>query len=382
MIWLPPWRKVRCPYCFSEVALSDCDVVSSRAGHDVLVPARARRRLMSRFRIEPITGEAAVRELASWRCPICGNLLPANSDRADMVVVGLIGGGAAGKTHYLTSLVQRLEGMADLQGVGCTRIAALNQEVVDRYQRDYHRVLFEKRERIPATPPIVAGAENRPLIYTLFFESRRGRRRYREVNLVLYDGSGEQMVIQQDMVEFHPYILHASGLILMVDPLSMPGVARNLPPYLRDVPVDAYAPVHLLQSVLTFSGQQRGLSSSRGLELPLAVTIAKSDLLRYIPRTLSVPTSLRRDSSYAGGYDPAEALGTSQEVAELFRRLGDPELVALTQQFAQRSYHAVSATGGPAIFVGGGYSMVDPVRCLDPLFWLLWKAGVIRGRTD
>lgn len=380
MTWMNPWRKLRCPYCFREVALGDCDIVSGQADRVVVRPRpTGLGRLLARLWVQSISGERAVQELASWQCSQCQELLPPNSDRARMAVIGLIGGGAAGKTHYLAALVQRLEHGSDLRGVGCVRFAPLNQDVVDRYQRDYYATLFEYRRRIPLTPPLVSGQTNRPLIFTLLFERTRGLRRYQEINLVLYDGSGEQMVIQPDLVTFHPYILHASGLILMVDPLSMPGVGPNLPRYLRDVPSDAYAPPHLLQTVLTFYQQQFGLSVGKLLDIPLAVTLAKADVLRYIPHAFQVPQGLRTDSSYVAGFRPSDALATSQEVEEVFRRLGEPGFLALTKRFRNVRYFAVSATGGPAT-ADNTFPAITPTRCLDPLFWLLHQLGVIDGR--
>jgi len=296
-----------------------------------------------------------------------------------MVVIGLIDGASSGKSHYLAALIHRLLQGDDLRGVGCYQIAPLNQDMVDRYDSNYFRYLFDDHVPIPATAPIGPDQTNRPLIYTLFFRGTRSGRHAREVNLVIYDGSGEQMVIQQELVRFHPYILHSSGLILMLDPLGLPDVTANLPRFLRTTTVDAYAPVHLLQSHLTFYRQQQGMSPTQKIDIPLAVTLSKSDLLRYVPLTLTVPTILRRDSSYATGLDLAETRSSSELVQGILRRTGGSDLLGLTPQFQHVSYHAVSATGGPATSANGTYPSIASSRCLDPLFWLLYEVGVLKA---
>lgn len=376
MAWLSSPARVQCPYCFAHFAISDCDVAAPDGEVLIHHSTSTLGRLLPRRAGALVGGAAAASALASWQCPACRQLLPVNADRAETIVLGLAGGTVSGKSHYIAALLHLLTRTAALQGLGITRVAPANQDVINRYRTQYAGPLFEQRTPLPGTRPLTTGEENLPLVYSLTIQPA-GARRPREVNLVIFDGSGEQLLDRNEIVEFDRYILHAAAFILMVDPLGLPGVARYLPPQLRIAAPDPTAPHQMLQHIVAFTRQRRGLSPGAPIDVPLAITVAKADLLRYVPRTEMVPKRLRQDVSYADGFRMADLLTVSQEVEEVLRRLGDQQLLSEARQFHRVGYFAVSATGGPPLS-NGSFAAVTPIRCLDPLVWILATLGVVR----
>jgi len=65
------------------------------------------------------------------------------------------------------------------------------------------------------------------------------------------------------------------------------------------------------------------------------------------------------------------------EVRELLRRYDGNALLRASQAYTDAGFFAVSATGSSP--QDDHYPVVKPLRCIDPLVWLLAKLGVIQS---
>jgi hypothetical protein len=377
MMVVNPFRKTTCPYCFVEFYLGDCAIVSSQSGQVLKHGSHGRFRMMGRARVEPLSGPQYTQELAARRCPGCHGLLPHNMEYTGNQIIGLVGGVASGKSHYISVLINALERQVALARFGCISFAPLGADTELVYDEEYFRPLFENHSPLRGTQRLNPGEINRPLIYSMVFD-RTGGRGTRRLNLMLFDASGEQIQDEAELVIYNRYILKAAGLIFLVDPLTLPGIGEYLPDWLRDQPTPQYESFRVLHTVADAIRREQGLKPGEQIETPVAITVAKSDLLRYVAEEIGAVPEFLRDATHEGGYNPASALSVSQEIEEFLARLAGPAFAQATAQFSNMSYHAVSATGGPPDETGR-YPILAPMRVLDPLLWILWKIGVVHA---
>jgi hypothetical protein len=373
-----PFRKTMCPYCFAQFYLGECTIVSSQSGQVLNAGSSGPLRVVKRARVPSLSGTLYTQELAARRCPGCHGLLPHNIEYTRNQIIGLVGGVASGKSHYISVLINALERQAALAPFGCVSFAPLGADTEALYDEEYFRPLFEQHAPLRGTQRLNPGEINRPLIYTMVFERGSRVRRTRRLNLMLFDASGEQIQDETELVVYNRYILNASGLIFLVDPMTLPGIQEHLPDRLREQPVPQYESFRVLHTVADAIRREQGIKPGEQIDVPIAMTVAKSDLLRHVADGLGVVPDFLRDAPYTGGYNPAVARAVSQEIEEFLTRLAGPAFTQATAMFSNVSYHAVSATGGP-INDDGLYPIVAPMRVLDPLLWILWKIGIVRS---
>ncbi|GER86250.1 hypothetical protein KDW_04120 [Dictyobacter vulcani] len=81
------------------------------------------------------------------------------------------------------------------------------------------------------------------------------------------------------------------------------------------------------------------------------------------------------ESTSTNRINTADYAAIDREVRSVILRFGDKVLVQSSELFDTVSFFAVSATGWAA--EKGHYPIIEPLRCLDPLLWALWKLKVI-----
>jgi GTPase SAR1 family protein len=334
-------------------------------------------RLGARLWVSSLSGPKYLQELAARQCPRCGELLPHNIEHTQNRIVGLVGGVASGKSHYIASLVHDLKRGEALAKIGCTRFAPVNQDVDMRYKARYHDPVFVRREPLPFTPRLGPGEVNRPLIYEMIFKGRTKMEGQKLVNLTLFDASGEQIQDEEQMVLYSRYILNAAAIIVLVDPLTMPDVRERLPHHMRPEAVNNYDAFDILNTVTRTYERYRGLKPGTPINVPVVITIAKSDLLRYALEGLGLQAAFTRHANYDEGFDLDDFGAVSEEVQEVIARLAGPGLIdASRATFPNLAFSAISATGSSPDSTGY-FSAVTPRRVLDPLLWSLWKLNMI-----
>src|SRR3954454_11131912 len=94
----------------------------------------------------------------------------------------------------------------------------------------------------------------------MIFKGRIQRERQKLVNLTLFDASGEQIQNEEELVVFNRYILNASDLIVLVDPLTIPDLRERLPYHMRPEGVpSSYDAFDILNSITRIYERYRGL---------------------------------------------------------------------------------------------------------------------------
>ncbi len=125
----------------------------------------------------------------------------------------------------------------------------------------------------------------------------------------------------------------------------------------------------------TFKQSER-MNQQEMVKTPIAITISKSDLLKYAAARGNQAALYLYDNTYSNQLDLPKFRVISEQVERLLRDWGDTRLLRSSKQFENVSFFAVSATGWSPDDQGN-FPPLEPKRCLDPLLWALWKLNVI-----
>lgn len=378
MVFIAPWSKAICPSCGAEFYPGDCAIVSSVSKGMVLKPApeTLTQHILARFLIASISGKKYVRHLAGRECPnnACKRILPNNLAEAQSYTIALIGDVSAGKSHYIASCIHLLKQRETLELIGCSKIVGLG-DTDETYHTKFYNPVFNNLQPIPLTPRATSEV-NEPLIYELVFREKAGGKSVKKVNLFFYDSSGEDLAEQSRLVKYSQYVLRASAIIFLADPLTMPNMVKALPYDLKPAGVTRErSSADVLNRIMETFLSGQGLSSGASINIPVAITLSKSDLLKYVVRFEASSAQFLHESTSTNRINTADYAAIDREVRSVILRFGDKVLVQSSELFDTVSFFAVSATGWAA--EKGHYPIIEPLRCLDPLLWTLWKLKVI-----
>ncbi|MEV8442106.1 hypothetical protein AB0425_32425 [Actinosynnema sp. NPDC051121] len=320
--WNVPTRRVpACPYCHTRTPakayLRQC---ASRCGETAIeFPVSAARKG------ECPHGRAP---MARRVCPACGQAVPREYVEGHPKVVVVVGAEGSGKSTWLASVIRRVaKGHLDDRFPGMS-LDVLGEKSRLRHERD--RVLVAETVLHRTTGP-------EPLLVSL-----RVRPRARAVVIAFHDsadGTAESLA-------------HADGLVLAVEPRTMPGDAGI---------------ARLADAVRA----ARGLRPDHRISLPLAVVLTKLDtvwdmldpgspLLRTVPRT--------------AGYAVSDGVDVHHETAAWLGRWGKADLIrGAHTAFRRHRCFAATALGDRA----DGRREPVPYRVEDPLLWLLAEFGAL-----
>jgi Double-GTPase 2 len=368
-----PPKEIICPHprCFERFPLWDIRFRDSTG--KVYAPHRP---LLARLqRVPPMFANGPHGEqLFDKVCPRCGGSLPYTAGEQTDVIIGLVGAKFSGKSHFVATLLDRLEGP-----VGRAFDASLlhvDDATVTRRTREFQEPLRHGLE-LPVTDP-----DAPPLLYNFTVQGNRGG--YRHVTLVLCDTAGENFDKQDDVTERTRFLSCASGLIFLVDPLQTTPVRQVLPTTVK-FPQQMTAPNVILGRVVQELTKRGSIDvASRGrkrkLAMPVAAAFTKCDTLR--DTCVIDPHCLwSQDIHHEGRYD----LSLHHDVHGMFSEYMNQWDLAvwntIRTHFATFAFFGVSATGCSSD-EKGRYARIAPWRVEDPLLWLLYQLGIIPGSAD
>lgn len=389
MALVSPFYKIRCPYCRKES--HPCDMPITSLTQDTMLLYRPPRRgtpryLYSRFWAAELEGKKYTTVLARRVCPRCNKLLP-EREVDETLNIAIVGDTSSGKTHYIAVLIDQLKrGVIMQAGNGSTRLISLNPGTDRKYHDVYYTpILQEKNARPGGTLPGKFGPsgeplQSDPLVYQLTIsDSRTGSAR--AFNLLFYDISGEEIADPTLIVQFGEHILRADAIIYLADPVTMERVRRHLPRHLQPDPasISARSAHEVLANIMYRYEQYQRIRPGENISIPTAITLSKSDLLRY-----TIPVSDQRNYlifqriMYDGKAHPKEFARMHEEVEACLRAYDEQTILKISGRFSSVNFFAASATGGPPDS-NGKYIRIEPLHCLDPFLWILWKLGCIEA---
>lgn len=357
-----------CPLCAKEFYPGDCRILSSMTGQLLKNAPKGIQRQLALRQPEPLTGPMYMRAQAQRECPHCQYLLPYNIETTLTKSIVIVGDTYSGKSHLFAELMRQIE-----EDGYYSRVTSLTQYTQERLHENFYR-LFEKRQALAATLPAPNLASNEPLIYELVTSEHMSHlsKRY---NLVLYEASGEDYANPKRLISFCPYVLSASAIIFLVDPSAMPGINAQLPTPMQIT--TGRKTTHVLDVIIRLIEQRFGSQAGKHLaQIPIAVTLSKSDLFKYVRGTYKFLLPRPKDE-YKNGIDLHDLAAIDAEVREVISNYGNRSLLRVTQGL-NAQFFAISVTGSPPDTTGT-FTEIASIRCADPFLWCLYKLGLIHA---
>lgn len=376
--------QCRCPRCSQEFYCGECRIMS-RVHRGVVLknpPTGMLERQIARIRPEPLTDPKYLRERASRECPYCGYLLPYNIELVRNLNIVVIGDVYSGVSTYLTALLYEIQNRwASQNGL---RFTCLTEEAEYRFSQEYTDELFLYQKVLPATQLATSPTSTEPLILIYELSSRTSPLHSpRSVNLIFHDNAGEDVAASNRLLQYAQYVLYADGIIFLADPLSMPNIQKNLPAHLQNPHLlTGRRASTVLSNIIPFIERQSGsVASSSSSKIPIAITLSKSDLLRYLSSAKQPPQVLTNPGyDYVGGIDLRDLQVIGTQVQVLLQSYGEQALLNEAIRLDNGQCFAISSTGW-ASDEQGRYPEVTPIRCLEPFLWILYQLGVIPDTT-
>jgi Double-GTPase 2 len=280
------------------------------------------------------------RQRVPQRCP-SGHPMSGLIGYAETLRIALVAGPSAGKTTYLAGAMLEFEQMA------AERHLAV--DVLEESSAAYGEVVGGLREgRLPQKTQI----SGNPALVTEVQGDDRSRVLY------AYDVAGESYQ-GSDEVRNLRFLEVPSGLVLLVDPLSIKRVAEEHASELNDVRdavrPSAEEPIRVLER--TIAALAEGGANAK--EIPVAVAIGKTDAFG-IGKQIE---GLRRSEGERAPRAWLEANGAGNFIR------------AVEQEFKQVRWFACSALG--RVPEPGDKRPFEPQGSTAPLLWLLARRGLV-----
>lgn len=266
-------------------------------------------------------------------CPHCHNVLPEGYGKYPLYFTSIVGITSSGKTVYLTQLLSEIETYLGRMGVN----VCYKDKEARRFKsiRDSSTILPNATTRNDLRPPITITAQEGSSFYTLVF----------------YDIAGENCVDPDKQALFGPYISHADGIIVLMDPAQFPQLRTQIEAkHSGAIGAENTASVNSVLQTMYQSFLTERMNQAGRVEIPFAFVVSKSDYLDEILREdpncensaiiemLPDPDPNRPVVSYG------ELVSIDHAVRQLLEENGDPTLYEqIRTSFANSRFFAVSA---------------------------------------
>ena len=280
--------------------------------------------------------------------------LPFTAGLQKCFILGLVGWSGVGKTHYVVSLVKRLQAERPMNCL---------DDVTQRRYSELEERLYVKKDQLHVTQ-----TSEQALIYSLTPDSV-GRQ---SCTLALYDTAGEPQADGKNIAASSPYLKQADGLILVLDPLQLPALAHRLGGRAGAVPATQVLTTHM-----GFLRRQLGiLDQTKKIPTPLAVVFMKADVL-CDAGLINAECLWHLPVFHKRYYNLQLHEDVDATFGELVRQYDVGLFNMIVGNFREYAFFGVSATGCAAR--DGKFPRVAPIRVEDPVLWLLHRFGMIEG---
>ncbi|MFW6723499.1 TRAFAC clade GTPase domain-containing protein [Streptomyces sp. MAR4 CNY-716] len=309
-------------------------------------------------------------------CPVCHVELPVQFGMVENRLIAMVGARSSGKTIYMTVLLHEMRHQVG-EAFGASLMGS-DDATMRRYSSEYEDRLYRDRQMFPPTQTATTNANRvEPLVFR-FGLRRRGLFGERPQHTVLsfFDTAGEDFSSRESVELNTRYLTNADGIILLLDPLQLPG-ARDLAAPGTPLPgMDGIdPPISLLSRVSSMLLAARGGKSVR-VGTPLAVVFSKMDAFWHL---LENGSPLRSHAPARGRFEVGDSLSVHEEVRRLLKDWdGVPIDQSLENTFARYRYFGVSSLGRSATADSRvADTGIQPYRVADPLLWLLSEFGSV-----
>lgn len=327
--------------------------------------------------IELVTGEKCNRRV----CRHCHNPLPDNYGKSPVRFVPIIGITGAGKTVYLSQLLKRMKHYASKVGLDATVTTASSRAFVENN-------LIKANYRLPGSTP--ANRLQQPLFYDIV-RNIDDQRKVTET-FVLYDVAGEVFDEKKSNAAtidcFAPFVRHAHGIIILLDPLQFE-VFSSLAPEEKQLS-ETTVVLEKIHYIIT-NGNTEEKSNK-----PLAMCISKIDMqIVQSVLTSELRNLMLDDVQYIADHDGipmplfnAEQYNPVADELNAFFKSADFTLSnKMRTNYTKYCYFGFTALGCDiATSDDNTYQYpkgpILPKRIEEPMLWLFHEFGYIEANTS
>lgn len=302
-------------------------------------------------------------------CRHCHNPLQINYGKTEVKFATVIGITGAGKTVYLSQLLKRIStyvakaGWTVWQNAPSIRVFGENN-------------VIKVGQPLPRSTP--ASSLQQPLIFSMD-KMINGNNKISKT-FVLYDVAGEVFTSPDLVDKFAPFIKHADGAIVLIDPNQFESInVINEKEKALDNPKAALEAIH--GAVIDAD------DINSKCKIPFAICLAKADK-PGVQQVLGddLKELLRQDveGSDEGGFNARQYAPIAKKLTAFVQREQRDLDLALRNSFSVYSYFAFTALGCDVKETKEGNNTIStpvgpilPKRIEEPLLWLLYRLGFI-----
>ncbi|MBR3894588.1 MAG: hypothetical protein IKJ35_05515 [Clostridia bacterium] len=363
--------KFTCPYCYATHTLDTCGMKCSYniTGTDVTckknLPKDAEGWIPQLYKKQCLACKDARKRIY---CPTVEKEIPTEFLSGESLPIALVGAKASGKSNYIGVLIDEVK--RKMARSFNTTLSVSCDETSRRFYDQFYKIpLYTHGEVVAATD----AGEMPPMIFPLRFMDRKDRI-INSATLTFYDTAGENLDSDEEMLIYNRYIPNAKGIILLLDPLQVPGIRQQLegkmqlPAMNTDVTEVLSRVVENIRSVKNIKGT---------INIPLALAFTKLDVLEKFD-IISEDSLLREESRHLelGAFSMSDFDSCTIQMRDILENWLDAEFTQLVKNFSKYAFFGVSALG--EVPENNTVSSIKPKRVLDPLLWLLAENKYIK----
>ena len=389
-MFISPFTKTICPYCFEKFHISECPVKSGISDATIAKPSGEIKHRFLRRSLKEYQNE---HHLVRLQCPNtnCGQSLPDFISDFKQRFIALLGAQNSGKSTYIASLIAQLTGNRNnfLQELGW-QVTAATKKTAETYQQKFWEPLLVRKEALPPTAPGSTDQNTRePLIYELI-GPRLSRFKRRPIShILLFDSAGENLQDENQMAFQNRYISSSHGLIFFLDPFEFESLNSEIKKVNDSIETikPERSPMTVLRNSISQIYRDRGLTAGSKLDIPAAIVFSKFDIILYeklgltnFNSNFSSDSLVFRLPSHSEGFDESHINSASRDMKKAVENWGGSAFNNyVTSVFPRHCYFGVSSTGEPKNHQNK-YREINPYQVLEPVYWLLYQWKIIPSK--
>jgi len=348
--------KRNCPYCFG--------FVSKRI-------YRIKSRTNVGVRVSNIP--FGLPSLKSYECPNCQAELPTDFFYNKSSSIALVGGRESGKSSFITVFCELLLNRPSiLSNLGIFG-SITNDEGKDLFDRNQW-MLVEQNIALDLTSDLES-----PIVIRL-----QSKHHNNVVYLTLIDSPGEHFEQLNTLLDKHPNLQYADGMIFLMNPLDIKGISNLIKEVLPKAVPNRYQKnriknFDIIENLYQFYLKTGKIRPNVRIKIPTAFCLSRADLLNEVSN-LYIPYDFDPDLLEMEEIIDEMHL-VFDEIKDLFEESDQRLINLMDKYFSNYSLFPVSPLGkipsnsaGRQIISGG----IEPRGILQPFLWILKETKFIQ----
>lgn len=290
-------------------------------------------------------------------CPYCHNELPPTSVKGPSITISIIGSSKVGKSSFMAALLHEMQ---------TSTAKRFNSECIasgDKYKEILKRnikKIFENGE-VPDSEEDKTGVMHMSLYWRFNDDFKEA------LNIIFYDVDSEAMINENYLELYAQNIKYSDGIIFLVDHVNLDNVRKELK--LSDF-------VNQRDIISNLYNDYIVKSKDMSTDVPTALVITKSDtILNNNLEIIDSKNMIFDNYIHKDELNIGEFIKINEQVRNFIKKTDFPFFNTMETYFSNLGYFAVSS-------FGPNYKKGNPVKSIridEPLLWILFKLGYIKG---